>query len=128
MLSGGRSYHLFFWVEFAAGVALFLGTIFLFEETMYFRQTDQPQGSSTEVNETGIKVDDAQIEYKQSSDSRTAEPLTPPRKSWVQWLKVVGKNCIDHGSPTIAMAVWSFTYFLVPPVFWVCSTYGVFIL
>ncbi len=128
MLSGGRSYHLFFWVEFAAGAALFLGTFFLFEETMYFRQADPPQSLSTGVDETGIKADEAQLEYKEGFGGRTSEILTPPRKSWVRQLKVIDKDRIDHGFSPVMMVVRASTYYLVPPVFWVCSTYGVFLL
>ncbi len=131
MLSGGRSYHLFFWVEFAAAAALLLGTFFFFEETMYFRRTDQPQNSSTKVhgtNSKGDEMDEAQLEFKEVPGGTAVETLTPQRKSWLQQLEFIDKDRIDHGSPTIMMVVRSFTYYLVPPVFWVCSTYGVFLL
>ncbi|KAH8587359.1 major facilitator superfamily domain-containing protein [Bisporella sp. PMI_857] len=127
VLSGGRSYKVFFWIEFSVAVALFLGAFFLFEETMFFRQKDGTESLSTETNESGSKVENVQLEFKESNEDRAIDLLTPRRRSWAQQLKVIDKDRIDHESPVIMMVVRSFTYYLVPPVFWVCSTYGMVI-
>ncbi|PVH68349.1 MFS general substrate transporter [Cadophora sp. DSE1049] len=123
MLGTKGSYRNFFWTEFAIGATLFVATFFFFEETMYFRQSNPPQTLPTEVNESGGKGDDEQLEFK--NEVTDNEPSQLRRKSWVQQLKVIDR--IDRGSPIIMMIVRSFTYYIVPPVFWVCSTYGMVI-
>ena len=143
MLSGGLSYNLFFWVEFGLGCLLFLRTFFFFEETMFFRTTGGSEiHSSTAMDVSGME--------EKSQEQGVAQP-TRPRKSCRQQLKFIGT--IDLKSPIFMMMVRSSApgprprpgvsgnvcahanlrfiqgpviclFFLVPPVLWVCATYG----
>lgn len=88
---------------------------------------------------------DAQQASEQIEDATSL----PRRKTYTQQLKVIDQ--IDHQSPVFMMMVVScstparkdilkqplihailkirsFTYFVIPPVFWVCTTYGIHIL
>jgi len=115
MLNGGHSWRLFFWVEFAFAGALFILAFFVVEETTYHRKKPEDV-SSIIVSEEGEK----------QSPSYTAESASstdvPPRKTFVQTLKFWG--VWEKDSDFFMMIVRSFTYFAVPHVFWVISTYG----
>ncbi|KAH7120515.1 major facilitator superfamily domain-containing protein, partial [Dactylonectria macrodidyma] len=121
MLSSGLSYNLFFWIEFGIGCILFLGTFFLFEETMFLgRKATAPEH----------QVDLAKDENQATSEGielsvQRSSSCPPPRKTYLQQLKVL--DTTDPNSPIFLMMVRSFTYFPIPPVFWVCSTYGMII-
>ncbi|KAF5598951.1 hypothetical protein FPCIR_2597 [Fusarium pseudocircinatum] len=123
MLAGGHSYNLFFWVEFAVGCALLLAVFFLFEETMFFRDSHIP----------GVPLNaDGSARLQKDEEQQTAEeieiqamPRAYVRDSYLQQLKLVRRT--DPNSPIFMMMIRSFTYFVVPPVFWVCSTYGIVI-
>ncbi|KAJ9165407.1 MFS general substrate transporter [Coniochaeta hoffmannii] len=110
MLKGGNSYKLFFWVYFAVAAVLAICTVLFFEETMYFRKSETNIGSSE-----GFEVG------KGSTESESI----PARKTWKQQLKIF--TIVDKDINMLMMAIRSFTYFAVPPVFWVCSTYGMVI-
>merc|ERR1712000_726124 len=107
MLAGGHSWRLFFWVEFAFGVALFIAAFAFVEETRYNRKVtpSSPIEDSKEV-------------------TTTVEAVIP-RKTLRQQLNPW--SGIDHDAPFIMMALRSFTYYLVPVALWVNTTYGVFI-
>lgn len=105
MLSSGLSYNLFFWIEFAIGCLLFLAVFFLFEETMYFRQ-------STTVD--NMEIDKASVTVKHEEDvqhlgghnevaGRGREP--PRRKTYWQQVKVFDRT--DPKSPIFVMMVSS---------------------
>ncbi|USP81324.1 hypothetical protein yc1106_08598 [Curvularia clavata] len=49
----------------------------------------------------------------------------PPRKPYLEQCKIFGKT--DPNTAVFMMVIRSFTDFIVPPVFWVCSTYGMVI-
>ncbi|KAM5359968.1 hypothetical protein ACJZ2D_014062 [Fusarium nematophilum] len=117
MLAGGHSYNLFFWVEFGIGCLLLLSVFFLFEETMFFRdgpisdlQSNSDGPVSTEEGEDKQVTD--QIENQVSPGSH----IHAPRDSYLQQLKVVRRT--DPNSPILMMMIRSFTYFVIPPVFW----------
>ena len=107
MLAGGYSWRLFFYVEFAFAVALLIFAFLVVEETTYHRKLPQ----------------DSQSEGEKPGDS-TAERVSdiPPRKTFVQTLKFWG--VWEKDSDFFLMMVRSFTYYLVPQVFWVVTTYG----
>lgn len=111
MLNGGYSWNLFFYVEFAFGCALLIVAFFVVEETTYHRVlpvdlSDGPDETSKDKTTT------------MESSVRTL----PPRKTFLQQLKFWG--VYERDSEFFLMMARSFTYFLVPHVFWVVTTYG----
>ncbi|KAH7276237.1 major facilitator superfamily domain-containing protein [Fusarium solani] len=125
MLSSGKSYNLFFWVEFACGCLLFLGTFFCFEETMYIRRTNALDTRPVDDHVVDCEKDDEQSVRQIESRARESDPEISQRRTYRQQLSVFDKT--DPESPVFLMMARSFTYFIVPPVFWVCTTYGMII-
>lgn len=128
MLNGGYSWRLFFWVEFAFAVALLVLVFFVVEETCYHRGGggDAPgTPSTTDGGEkpTATAVADA-LEHGAAVVSGEEDSNIPPRKTFIQTLKFWG--VWEHDSDFFVMIARSFTYFLVPHVFWVITTYGTF--
>lgn len=116
MLAGGHSWRLFFYVEFAFGMALLVFAFFVVEETTYHRPTPNvaPQGSS--IMESGEKPEVATSEVAAA---------IPPRKTFIETLKFWGTW--EKDSPFFLMMIRSFSYFAIPHVFWVITTYGIYI-
>lgn len=104
MLSGGYSWRLFFYVEFAFAVALLIAAFFFVEESMYKRQLSTAAGGPVITSEKGSTTE---VEVVSSEI---------PRKSWSQQLKVW--NGIDHDAPFFMTMLRCFTYLLVPSMFW----------
>ncbi|RVX71723.1 hypothetical protein B0A52_03907 [Exophiala mesophila] len=118
MLAGGYSWRLFFYVEFAFACALFILAFFFVEETWYNRDEMKARlGAAVEASGSTEKVAEA--------DLREVQSATPARKSFVTTLKPWG--VYDKESPFLMTMVRSFSYFLVPSVFWVVTTYGIYI-
>ncbi|KAI1506162.1 major facilitator superfamily domain-containing protein [Biscogniauxia marginata] len=117
MLAGGYGWRLFFYVEFAFGMALLVLAFLFVEETSYNRNVAVTI-SSLPPSE-GEKVGSEEAEHGVSGSS----PVIPARKSFVQTLKPWGK--IDHEVPFFTMMARSFTYFLVPQSLWVITTFGI---
>lgn len=121
MLAGGYSWRLFFYVELAFAVALLVATFFVVEETNYDRKranervTERAGATSTSQTEKAT----ADVDESASLDG------IPPRKSFVQTLKFWG--VWNRETDFFMMMARSFTYFLVPHVFWVVTTYGIYI-
>ena len=113
MLAGGYSWRLFFYVEFAFAMGLFVLAFLFVEETTYKRRLAPSTPSMMEGDEK-MPVP-SQIE---------AIPL-PARKTYLQTLKVW--NGINHEAEFFTTIWRSFTYYLVPSVFWVVTTYGEFV-
>ncbi|KAH7370683.1 major facilitator superfamily domain-containing protein [Rhexocercosporidium sp. MPI-PUGE-AT-0058] len=125
MLSSGLSYNLFFWIEFAIGCALFLGTLAFFEETMYLEERPAHAPPEQAKVDTEPGKDERQAS-SECTETRLEESVTvPPRKSYLEQCKIFGKT--DPNTLVLMMMIRSFTYLVVPPVFWVCSTYGMII-
>lgn len=122
MLAGGYSWRLFFYVEFAFGAALFILAFFVVEETLYNRKTHV--GASTR---TSSELQDGEGEEKTSTAvlETTTTTVVPPRKTFLQTLKFWG--VYEKDADFFTMIARSFTYFLVPHVFWVITTYGIYI-
>ncbi len=120
MLAGGYSWRLFFYVEFAFACALLILAFFVVEETLYNRKarTESIRESSSSHNDekTSTHATDAVVE----APARAAG--VPPRKTFLQTLKFWG--AYDKDTQFFLMMARSFTYFLVPHVFWVVATYG----
>ncbi|KAH7305296.1 major facilitator superfamily domain-containing protein [Stachybotrys elegans] len=125
MLSSGLSYQLFFWIEFALGCILFLGTLAFFEETMYLEERSAHASPEQGQVDTEPGKDERQANSECVETKLEASVTVPPRKSYLEQCKIFGKT--DPNTQVLMMVVRSFTYFIVPPVFWVCSTYGMVI-
>lgn len=115
MLAGGYSWNLYFYVVFAFAVALLIFAFFVVEETAYKRVPSATSQTSTPTKE------------KISTASHTEETASsiPPRKTFAQQLKIW--NGIDHEQEFWIMMPRSFTYFLVPQVLWVATSFGIYI-
>ena len=117
MLAGGYSWRLFFYVEFAFACTLLIMAFFFVEETSYDRAKTLSQLGAATTREESEKGMDEKLEEIPSN--------APGRKSFVSTLKPW--SGINHDAPFFSVMLRSFTYFLVPPVFWVVSTYGIYI-
>ncbi|KJR89137.1 uncharacterized protein SPSK_06168 [Sporothrix schenckii 1099-18] len=136
MLAGGYSWPLFFYVEFAFAVALLIVAFFVVEETTYHRVPPAVSPTATSMNvavdggEGGESGEKAAVQHDDNSSNMAGTAgatgrSVPRRKSRLEQLKFWG--VWERDSPFFIMMVRSFTYFLVPPVFWVVSTYGIYI-
>lgn len=120
MLAGGYSWRLFFYVEAAFAGALLIMAFFFVEESTYHRKeqstTSNYLSHSPTVHDTDEKLEDnVQLENVSSTS-------VPSRKSFLATLKPWGS--IDPEPEFFMTIVRSFSYFLVPAVFWVIASYG----
>ena len=116
MLAGGYSWRLYFYVEIAmAGFLLIMAFLFV-EESGYKRVV--PDTDALDAEKTKSSDDTDHIEVGCS-------PTIPARRTFAATLKVWGH--VDHEVEFFWTAIRSFTYFLVPSVLWVVSTYGIYI-
>lgn len=128
MLSGGHSWRLFFYVEIAfAGLLLLLAFLFV-EESSYKR--DSPNvpispASSTSVEMQGVFGKDEIEKEEVPAEHIEVQTPVPPRRTYVETLKPW--SSINHDEEFFLTAIRSFTYFLVPSVVWVVTTYGIYI-
>ncbi|KAL1857458.1 hypothetical protein VTK73DRAFT_8081 [Phialemonium thermophilum] len=128
MLAGGYSWRLFFYVEFAFAMGLLIYSFFVVEETTYHRNTATPAQPPQEIS-SDASIDNGDKPKVEGIDDATVvsvtAPVIPPRKSFAQTLKFWG--VWEKDSPFFLMMARSFTYYLVPPVLWVVTTYGIYI-
>jgi MFS family permease len=117
MLSTPPSWRLFFYVVFAFACALFIIAFLFVEETLYDRKAHLNFNSSTE--ETNVPAG----EEKASSAHIQHTAGIPDRKSFLETLRPWGK--VDHSCPFFTIIWHSFTYFLIPQVMWVVTTFGI---
>lgn len=115
MLAGGYSWKLYFYVIFAFSIALLILAFFVVEETAYKRVT--PTSPQPSMLATDKVVDNTHHE-------EIVNPL-PHRRTFVQQLRVW--NGIDHEQEFWIMMPRSLTYFLVPQVLWVITSFGIYI-
>lgn len=117
MLSGGYSWRLFFYVEFAFAMALLVLAFFFVEETSYVRIVSvTPSTPPSELEKNGVP-------HELERAVQTTSSVTPARKTFVQTLSLRGR--VDHDVPFFTMMARSFTYFLVPQSLWVITTFGI---
>ena len=125
MLAGGYSWRLYFYVEIAfAGALLILAFLFV-EETTYKRNT--PSGP-TIPNKNGEKKVFSQDEVAENgvpTDQVEVETMIPPRRSYLATLKPW--SGINHDEEFFMTIARSFTYYLVPSVVWVVTSFGIYI-
>lgn len=112
MLSAGRSWPLFFWVVLAFAGVLFILAFFFVEETLYKREVPSFLGSSAEM----------ETEKKIHSD---VELVLPERRGYLSQLKLFGP--VDHDISIPMTMLRPFTYFFIPSIFWVISSFGIYI-
>ncbi|KAI1780736.1 putative MFS transporter [Hypoxylon cercidicola] len=117
MLSGGYSWRLFFYVEFAFAMLLLILSFLYVEETSYDRKaaiapytppSDSEKDSPPEQLEQGVQP---------------TISATPARKSFVQTLSLRGR--FDPDVPFFMTIARSFSYFLIPQSLWVITTFGI---
>ncbi|KAK3314203.1 major facilitator superfamily domain-containing protein [Apodospora peruviana] len=125
MLAGGHSWRLFFYVEFAFGAALLLLAFFVVEETTYHRNTAREGSIAATADRNSGENEKAQDGVLETVSDSPASATIPPRKPFLQTLKFWG--VWEKDSEFFMMIARSFTYFLVPHVFWVITTYGIYI-
>lgn len=141
MLGAGLSWNLFFWVEFAFGMALLVLCFLFVEETRYERRTlpSSPSTSSTSRGGHDDKKDNAKAEANTTTtaaatvhhieaDSPSHSAIIPPRKPFLQQLRLWTPAAAPHNEqPIHTMLLRSVTHLLVPSTFWVITTYGIYI-
>lgn len=111
MLAGGYSWRLFFYVEFAFAMGLFILAFFFVEETAYDREAVKSQlGLAVTANEKGTGNQLVEVPSHAIGRKSFASTLKP-------WSRI-------YPGPFFGVMLRSFTYFLVPSVFWVVTTYG----
>ncbi|TRX88510.1 hypothetical protein FHL15_010625 [Xylaria flabelliformis] len=117
MLDTKYSWRLFFYVILAFAVALFICTFFFVEETSYQR---------SKAIETTIHEDrDTSGQDKPEAVAVEQAPVIPPRKSFLSTLRPWGH--VDRTVPFFTLLWRSLTYFLVPQVLWVVTSFGIII-
>ena len=119
MLAGGYSWRLFFYVEFAFAMALLIMAFLFVEETMYKRAIPAnltPQADHDQPEKAAIP---AHVESPERSIDLA------PRRSFVASLKPW--SGINRDAEFFSTMLRSFTYYLVPSVLWVVTTYGIYI-
>lgn len=115
MLNGGYSWRLFFYVEFAFGCTLLVFAFFVVEETAYHRKVSyDPSDDPDHEKEKSLASPIGTTTFE-------SRPSLPPRKTFTQQLKYWG---VYERDADFLMMARSFTYFLVPHVVWVVTTYG----
>jgi hypothetical protein len=114
MLAGGYSWQLFFYVVFAFAVALLILAFFVVEETAYKRPKSPSTPPSPPLSDKTLDASHTEV-----------ATVIPPRKTFVQTLKPW--SSIDHTQEFWIMIPRSFTYFLVPQVLWVVTSFGIYI-
>ncbi|KAL2014373.1 hypothetical protein VTN00DRAFT_1898 [Thermoascus crustaceus] len=115
MLAGGYSWRLFFYVETAFAAALLILAFFFVEESMYDRPEPRHSPPETAI-ETDEKLQETQYE-------NVTPAIIPKRKSFLSTLKPWSR--IDRNVPFLTTMLRSFTYFFVPAVFWVITSFGI---
>ncbi|KAI0597249.1 putative MFS transporter [Biscogniauxia sp. FL1348] len=119
MLPTRYSWRLFFYVNLAFAGALFIFAFLFVEESSYDRKThtmrdsslDRSAGNASELKPVASTVEQARV--------------IPDRKTFFETLRPWGR--IDHSVPFFTLIWRSFTYFLVPQVLWVITTFGIII-
>jgi hypothetical protein len=119
MLAGGYSWRLYFYVEIAFAGALLILAFFVVEETMYDRKSIASTIAPT--TENGSTSDSKEVNT-QHTESENHVTTIPDRKSFISTLKPWSH--IDHEAEFFMTMIRPFSYFVVPAVFWVITTYG----
>ena len=125
MLAGGYSWRLYFYVEVAfAGFLVILAFLFV-EETSYKRDSPNPSPPPSIGSEKKVFSQHEVEKEHVPADQVEVETMIPPRRGFLATLKPwSGINRDEEFFMTIAR---SFTYYLVPSVLWVVTSFGIYI-
>jgi MFS family permease len=123
MLAGGYSWRLFFYVEAAfAGLLLAMAFVWV-EETRYKRRVSlaavEEQGGGGNRSGSGSGLDEKE---GRAAHVEPVEGAYPPRKTFLQTLKLW--SGVDTEAEFWMTMLRPFSYFFVPAVLWVITTYG----
>jgi hypothetical protein len=112
MLAAGYSWRLYFYVLIAFSGALLIATFLFVEESTYKRnvKTDSPTPPN-DILDKEIVTHNIEVVH-----------VIPPRKTFIQTLKIF--NGVDRDAEFFMTMLRSFTYFLVPSVLWVVTSFG----
>ncbi|ORY69063.1 putative MFS transporter [Pseudomassariella vexata] len=124
MLIEPYSWRLFFYIILAFALALFVLALLFVEETSYDRKTHVAANPSLPDEGSGSVRNEKPITELQEQTT-PSEPSVPPRKSFLETLRPWGR--VDHSVPFFMTMARSFTYLLVPQVFWVITSFGIYI-
>ena len=125
MLAGGYSWRLYFYVEAAfAGLLLILAFLFV-EETTYKRNTPDGPASPNSDGEKKVFSQDKVEKEEIPVDHMEVQTMVPPRRSFLATLKPW--RGINHDEQFFMTMIRSLTYFLVPSVLWVVTSFGIYI-
>jgi ABC-type spermidine/putrescine transport system permease subunit II len=113
MLAGGYSWRLFFYVVLAFAAALLVAAFFLVEETNFKR----PEQSTIQSSD----IADEKLQTSAHTESITPAVI-PARKTYISTLRPWSP--IDPDARFFVTMLRSFTYFCVPAVLWVITTFG----
>ncbi|KAK0105504.1 hypothetical protein ONS96_004889 [Cadophora gregata f. sp. sojae] len=119
MLAGGYSWRLFFYVEIAFAGALFILAFIFVEETMYKRVVPTLLSSSLNDSRENHSKEEKVVH------AESAASYVPPRKPFLATLKPW--SGIDREAEFFLTMLRPFTLFFVPAVFWVITSYGIYI-
>ncbi|KAI1110669.1 putative MFS transporter [Nemania sp. NC0429] len=119
MLPTKYSWRLFFYVILAFAVVLFILAFIFVEETSYDRKI-----SETTINEDQNSANSNQDKPEEHT-IELAPVTTPLRKPFLTTLRPWGR--IDHTAPFFTLLWRSLTYFFVPQVLWVITSFGIII-
>ncbi|KAJ2990618.1 hypothetical protein NUW58_g2858 [Xylaria curta] len=121
MLQTPYSWRLFFYVILAFAVALFILAFFFVEETSYQRGKQLDATIHEDRDSANATTD----QDKPEALAVEQTPVIPPRKSFLTTLSPWGH--IDPTVPFFTLLWRSMTYFLVPQVLWVVTSFGIII-
>ncbi|KAI0149546.1 putative MFS transporter [Xylariaceae sp. FL1272] len=122
MLPTRYSWRLFFYVVLAFASALFVLAFFFVEETSYDRKGVT---YSTSESPNGTTMSSSQDKSETVVEHASTVPTVPARKTFLETIKPTGR--IDRDVPFFALMWRSLTYFLVPQVLWVITSFGIII-
>ncbi|KAF2151915.1 serine/threonine kinase 16 [Myriangium duriaei CBS 260.36] len=114
MLNAGLGWRLYFYVLIAFAGALFIATFLVVEETSYRRIISVSPAPSISKLEKEPRQENLQVEL-----------MRPPRRSFIATLKPW--SGINHDAEFFMTQIRAFSYFFVPAVFWVITSFGIYI-
>jgi Flp pilus assembly protein TadB len=119
MLPTTYSWRLFFYVILAFAVALFILAFLFVEETSYQRSKHSVSSLTEDLDVANAKM----CQDKPDTLAVEQAPVVPPRKSFLSTLQPWGR--VDQTIPFFTLLWRSMTYFLVPQVLWVITSFGI---
>lgn len=125
MLAGGYSFRLFFYIEFGIGLALIVATFFLCPETAFKRKVKVMDMGSAGRLENAATDKEGGGDTTHKKVEVEAQPVMKQRKSYLASLNPW--SGVDHEADFFMMMVRSFSYYLVPHVLWVITSFGIYI-